>query len=212
MKIRVLIADDHPIVLDALESLFAQEDDIEVVARCISGDEVLEAVQKKRPDVAILDISMPRKGGLETLRELKTVAPEVRVVFLAASIPDEEMVEAIGLGISGVVLKEMAPDMVVKCVRKVHAGEQWLEKRSIARALEKMMLREATGRSLAGLLTTREMDILRLVASGLRNKEVATRLFISEGTVKIHLHNIYDKLGVNSRTGLAAYARARGLT
>ena len=109
------------------------------------------------------------------------------------------------------VLKEMAPRLLVQCVRKVHAGEQWLEKRSVSLALERLLKREAAARKIAGLLTPREIEILRMVADGLRNKEIADRLYISEGTIKVHLHSIYEKLKVNSRLQLARYARDKGL-
>ena len=109
------------------------------------------------------------------------------------------------------VLKEMAPHLLVQCVRKVHAGEQWLEKRSVSLALETLLRREAASREVAKVVTARELEIVRMVASGLRNKEIAERLFISEGTIKMHLHNIYGKLGVDGRLQLARYAKEKGL-
>jgi DNA-binding NarL/FixJ family response regulator len=109
------------------------------------------------------------------------------------------------------VLKEMAARLVVQCVRKVHAGEQWLEKRSVSLALERLLKREAATREIAGLLTSREIEIVRMVADGLRNREIADRLYINEGTVKAHLHNIYEKLKVNSRLQLTRYARDKGV-
>jgi DNA-binding NarL/FixJ family response regulator len=105
----------------------------------------------------------------------------------------------------------MAPQMLVQCVRKVHAGEQWLERRSVGRALEKLLSREAGSREVAGVLTPREIEVVRMVASGSRNKEIADRLSISEGTVKIHLHHIYEKLHLNGRLELARYAQDKGL-
>ena len=111
----------------------------------------------------------------------------------------------------GVVLKEMAPRLLVQCIRKVAAGEQWLEKRSVSLALERLLKREAATRQIAVILTPREIEIVRMVAEGLRNKVIAERLYMSEGTVKVHLHNIYEKLKVNSRLQLARYARDQGL-
>lgn len=134
-----------------------------------------------------------------------------RVVVFTTAIDEDQALEAIRLGVRGVVLKEMAPRHLVQCVRKVHAGEQWLEKRSIGRVLDKLLQREAGARETAGVLTPREIEIVRMVARGLRNKEIGVGLAISEGTVKTHLHNIYEKLHVDGRVALTLYAQQKGL-
>ncbi|MEK6718394.1 MAG: response regulator transcription factor [candidate division NC10 bacterium] len=211
MPISLVLADDHPIILDGLEMLFRAEQDFQVLARCVNGEETIQAVRQHRPDILILDIRMPGKDGLAVLREVKKDSLPTRAVLLTVGLDEDDLLEAIRLGVRGVVLKEMAPQMLVQCVRKVHAGEQWLEKRSVGRALEKMLLREAGERQVAGVLTPRELEIVRMVASGLRNKEIADSLSISEGTVKIHLHHIYEKLNLASRLELALYAQERGL-
>lgn len=211
MPIGLVLADDHPLVLDGLASLFQREEDITVLARCRDGEETLRAVRQHRPDVLILDIRMPGKDGLEVLRELHRERLPTRVVLLTAGLDEDEVLEAVRLGARGVILKEMAPQLLVQCVRKVAAGEQWLEKRSFSRALEKMLRREAGARQVAGVLTPREIEIVRMVASGLRNQAIADRLHISEGTVKIHPHNIYEKLQVDGRVALTLYARDKGL-
>lgn len=211
MPIHLVLADDHPIILDGLEILFRMEKDIQVVARCVNGEEALQAVRQHRPDILILDIRMPGKDGLAVLREMKDEDLPTRVVLLTVALDEEETLEALRLGVRGVVLKEMAPQMLVQCVRKVHAGEQWLERRSVGRALEKLLSREAGAREVAAVLTPREIEIVRMVAAGLRNKEIADKLSISEGTVKIHLHHIYEKLHLNGRLELALYAQDRGL-
>lgn len=211
MPIGLVLADDHPIVLDGLERLFALEPDVRVLARCTTGEETLQAARKHRPDVLILDIRMPGMDGLEVLRQMKRAKLPTRVVLLTAALDENEVMEAITLGVNGVVLKEMAPQLLVQCVRKVHAGEQWLEKRSVGRALEKLLRREAGARQLAAILTPREIEIVRMVARGLRNKEIAGKLSISEGTVKIHLHHIYEKLRVDSRVALTLLAQQKGL-
>ncbi len=128
MPIHLVLADDHPIILDGLEILFRMEKDIQVVARCVNGEEVLQAVRQHRPDILILDIRMPGKDGLAVLREMKDEDLPTRVVLLTVALDEEETLEALRLGVRGVVLKEMAPQMLVQCVRKVHAGEQWLER------------------------------------------------------------------------------------
>ena len=211
MPIRLVIADDHPLVLDGLERLFQADPDFTVVARCRDGDEALGAAREHRPDLLILDIRMPGRDGLAVLREVRKEQLPTRVVLLTAEVDEDAVVEALRLGARGIVLKEMAPHMLVQCVRKVHAGEQWIERRSFGRALDKMLRREAGAREMGRTLTPREIAITRMIAGGLRNKEVAEKLNISEGTVKIHLHNIYEKLALDGRLALSLYARDKGL-
>ena len=211
MSIRLVLADDHPFILDGLESLFRLEDDIEVVARCTDGDEAVRLVERHRPDILILDMKMPGRDGLGVMRALAEMGSSTRVILLAASVSDRELVECIRLGVRGVVLKEMAPTMLVLSVRKVHAGDVWVEKQSISRAIELMLMREAGNRQATESLTPRELEVVRLIAEGLRNKEIAERLTLTEGTVKVHLHNVYQKLGVDGRLELLNYARDKGL-
>lgn len=211
MSIRIVIADDHHLILDGLEGILRMEDDLEIVARCTSGADALAAVTRTRPDVLVLDLRMPGLDGVDVLRELAARDSETRVILLAASITDVELIECLRLGVSGVVLKDMASAMLVQAVRKVHSGEGWVEKRSIAGALDLMIRREAGNRELLECLTAREIDILRLVAKGLRNREIAQSLTLSEGTVKTHLHNMYSKLGLGGRLELFKYAQERGI-
>ena len=211
MPISLVLADDHPLLLNGLENLFRLEKDIQVLARCGDGVEALRAVREHRPDILILDIRMPRMDGLAVLRALKMEKLRTRVVLLTVALDEDEVLEAIRLGVRGVVLKEMAPQLIVQCVRKVHAGGEWLERSSVGRALEKMLRRDPITQGIAGLLTARETEIVRLVASGLHNKEIAGKLTISEATVKLHLHNIYEKLGVDGRVTLTLYAKDKGL-
>jgi DNA-binding NarL/FixJ family response regulator len=211
VPIRLVLADDHPIVLDGLENLFRLEPDFQVVARCVNGEECLDAVRRHQPDVLVLDIRMPRKDGLSVLRELHREKQPTKVVLLAAALEEEEVLEALRLGVRGMVLKELAPQMVIQCVRKVHAGEQWLEKHAFSRALDTLLRREAGEREAATLLTPRELEMVGMAARGLRNREMSERLAISEGTVKIHLHHIYRKLKVENRVDLILYAQSKGL-
>ena len=211
MSIRLVLSDDHPIVLDGLETLFRLEPDFEIAARCVNGEETLVAVRLHRPDVLVLDIHMPRKDGIAVLRELQRDKLPTKVVLLAAVLEEEEVLEALRLGVRGMVLKELAPQMVVQCVRKVHAGEQWLEKHAVSRVVDSLLRREAGEREAANLLTPREIEMVGMVARGLRNKEMSQRLAISEGTVKIHLHHIYRKLKVENRVELILYAQSKRL-
>jgi DNA-binding NarL/FixJ family response regulator len=211
MSIRIVLADDHPPILQGLTLLLRQEPDLEVLAGCRDGEETLQAVRLFQPDILILDILMPGKDGLAVLRELRQLEIPTRVILLTAAIDEDNLLEAMRLGVGGVVLKEMAVPLLIQCVRKVYAGDQWLERHSIGRAMEKMLRREAGTREVAKLLTPRELEIVRLAASGLRNKEIASKLTISEGTVKIHLHRSYEKLHVDSRIVLLRYAQTKGL-
>jgi DNA-binding NarL/FixJ family response regulator len=211
MPIRIVIADDHPLVLKGLDGVLAAEPDIEIVARCEDGVAALEALEAHRPDVLVLDIRMPELDGLGVLRAMAEKGLATRVVLLTAAIDEDEVLAAIRLGVAGVVLKEMAPQLLVRCVRTVHAGGQWLERRSVTLALERVLQREAAQRRLQEVLTPREVEIVRLVARGRRNKAIARELSISEGTVKIHVHNIYEKLGLDSRVALSDFARGQGL-
>jgi DNA-binding NarL/FixJ family response regulator len=210
MPIRIVLADDHCLLLQGLELLLRQESDFQVLACCRDGEETLCAVRQYRPDVVILDILMPGKDGLAVLRELQREELPTRAILLTAALNEENMLEAMRLGVAGVMLKEMTVPLLIQCIRKVYAGDQWLEKRSISRALDKMLRREADARDIAKVLTPREIEVVRLVATGLRNKEIAERLTISEGTVKIHLHNSYEKLDVDSRVGRHPLQLRRG--
>ena len=211
MAIRLVLADDHPLILNGLTGLFSFEADFEVLASCSNGDDALDEIRSQRPDVAVLDIRMPGLSGIEVARKVSDERLGARLVLLTAALEDEDMLDAVMLGIQGVVLKEMAPQFLVQCIRKVHAGEQWLERRSAKQALEKLLKREAGGREVVGLLTQREIELVRMVAGGSRNREIADRLCISEGTVKVHLHNIYQKINVDGRVALLRYAQEKGL-
>ncbi len=210
MAIKVVLADDHPIVLDALQNLFSLQPDFQVAGRCLTGDETIQRLTHQRPDILVLDLRMPNGDGLQVLRDMARLDLPTRVVVLTAAVSDDDVLEAIRLGIRGLVLKESAPKTLVECVRRVHAGGQYIEPRFLTRALDAAQRRDAGRRELEDLLTPRERQILRMVADGMRNKEIAQQLEISEGTVKIHLHNIYEKVDVDSRVELALYARSKG--
>jgi len=211
VAITVLLADDHPLVLDGLAALFGQEEDIEVVGRCRNGDETLAAVRSLKPDVVLLDIRMPGRDGMSVLKEIREQGIPTKPILLTASLREDQLLEATRLGARGVLLKEMAPRLVVECVRKVHAGGSWLEQRTATSLLERLARNEETRDEVSVLLTPRELEIVRMVAAGMRNKQVAERLFIAEGTVKVHLHNIYEKLELEGRLDLILFAHDKGL-
>jgi DNA-binding NarL/FixJ family response regulator len=214
--IRVVLADDHPIVRDGLRKLLSLEDDIEIVGEAADGREVLQVVQDTEPDVVILDLRMPNLDGLSALQALQQTNKRSKVIVLTASEDKNEFVQAMKLGCSGIVLKQTAPELIVKSIRKVHAGEIWLDSHTTAAVMRQFA---APGDMLGGPgknrerspLSQREREIVGLVAQGYKNKEMAEKMFISEQTVKNHLHNIFDKLGVSDRLELALYAIHKGL-
>lgn len=211
MTIRIVVADDHPFILDGVDQLFRNEPGCELVARCLNGKEALRVVEERRPDVLILDVRMPELDGIELLKMLSERGSETKVVLLTASLDDARLLEAFRLGARGLVLKESAPRLLVDSVRQVANGEQSWNGRAIAGALRLMLQREQAAASASATLTPRELEVTRMVVAGLRNKEIAMRLNITEGTVKFHLHGIYEKLQVDGRFALMTYARDHGL-
>ena len=206
-RVRIILADDHRIILDGLEQLFKRESDFEVLATCTNGEDALKAVRELRPDVLVLDVDMPRMDGLSVLRHIHEEQIATRVVLLTATVGDADVLEAMQLGAWGLVLKEAASVRLVQSVRAVHRGQRALDQTLVSRALEKVVRSEDGNR----LLSPRETDVVRMVAVGLRNKEIAHRLSISEGTVKSYLHAIYEKLDVHGRVELTLYAQENGL-
>jgi DNA-binding NarL/FixJ family response regulator len=209
--IRLVIADDHAVVLKGLQSLLSLEPDLTVVATCTDGDTTIEAVRRHRPDVLILDLFMPGIDGLEVLRALKLDPEAPRVILLTANVDDEEVLEAMELGVAGIFLKEMPPNLLLQCIHKVHAVEQWIEKQSVTRAMSRLLQRQASERELARVLTPRELEIVRMAAQGLRTVVIAGNLHVSEATVKTHLHHVYGKLKLDGRVALTVFAREKGL-
>lgn len=211
MKIRVVLVDDHPIVLDGVEDLFRLQPDLQVVARCADGEQAIAAVRRHQPDVLVLDLRLPKKDGLTVIREMAAERLRTRVLVLTAALDEQEVLEAVRLGVRGVVFKDAAPKMVVDAVRSVHAGRQCVQEGLLWRALEDILQQEASRSGTGGQLTQRETEVVRMVAAGLHNKEIADRLGVTQGTVKTHLHNIYEKIEVSSRVQLTLYAQAKGI-
>src|SRR5215469_730438 len=211
--VRIVIADDHPIVRDGLKKLLLLEDDFEIVGEAGDGREVLSKVQEVDPDVLLLDLRMPNLDGLAALQALQQTNKRTRVIVLTASEDKNEFVQAMKLGCSGIVLKQTAPELIIKSIRKVHGGEIWLDSHTTAAVMRQFAAPgevgsgSGTGKSRErSPLSHREREIVQLVAQGYKNKEMAEKMFISEQTVKNHLHNIFDKLGVSDRLELALYA------
>jgi DNA-binding NarL/FixJ family response regulator len=183
----------------------------EVLATCADADATLDAVRKHSPAVLVLDIEFPANGAFVVLRQIRREKLPPHVVLLASALDDHQVLDAMRLGANGVVLREMSPESVVRCVRKAHAGEQWLEKQAVESAMGRLVKHETNIRQLARGLTPRETEIVRLAIKGVPTKEIAVRLAVRRGTVKVHLHNIYEKLQVDGRLGLILFARRHGL-
>jgi DNA-binding NarL/FixJ family response regulator len=214
-KIRIVVADDHPIFRDGLCKLLALEEDFEVVAQASDGRQVLEVLQQHEPDILLLDLKMPGLDGLATLQRLQAAKNKTRVIVLTASDDKHEFVQAMKLGTSGIVLKQTATELLIKSIRKVHAGEIWLDSHTTAAVIRQFVANDEAPAPMPTIaprdrerspLSQREREIVALVAQGFKNKEMAEKMFISEQTVKNHLHNIFDKLGVSDRLELALYA------
>jgi two-component system nitrate/nitrite response regulator NarL len=202
----VVIADDHPVVLSGIKSLIQNDRMFQVLAACSDGISALKEIRELQPDLAVLDISMPGLTGVEVLRVLDKEKCKTRVIFLTALASDDQILEAVARGARGLMLKEMAADDLLECLRTVSAGALWLPKTLIEQAQKREQKRINEVESIDSSLTAREREIVLLVAEGLSNKEVARKTGVTEGTVKIHLHNIYQKLGVANRTTMAALA------
>ena len=212
MPIRLILVDDHPIVASGCRAVLAGEPEIVLLeaSDAESGERVFTA---EHPDICVLvlDLKMPGKNGLDVLGALAAEGLDCHTVLLTAALGDNEAVDALRLGAMGIVLKESSPEVLLECVRKVHRGEHWLDHDAMSRAVGRVLRRESATREAARALTPREIEMVELIAQGLRNKVIADRLSISEGTVKIHLHNIYEKLGVDGRLELVLYAQVKGL-
>ena len=201
-SIKLVIADDHPVVLHGLINLLTREPDFEILATCGDGAAALEAIFDHSPDIALLDLRLPKMTGLEVQNKVASGSLRTRVVIMTAFTEDRDVLLAVSRGVHGIILKDSVANAVVHCLRRVRTGERCLPSELVRKELH----RQKEAASLAQSLTVRERDVLRLVAKGLSNKSVADQLEICEGTLKLHIHHIYRKTAVRSRSGLIALA------
>ena len=209
--IGVLIVDDHAIVREGQRALIDTEPGMEVVGEAADGFEAVEMAEKLQPDVILLDLEMPRKGGIEAIGEIKAENPEAHILVLTSFTEDDKVYAAIKAGAMGYLLKDSSPVEILTAIQKVHLGETSMCP-SIAEKLMRELQRSTNLKPSVDPLTEREVEILKLVAQGLPNQEIAEILFISERTVRTHVTNILSKLHLANRTQAALYALREGLT
>jgi len=210
-SISILIADDHPIFRDGLRRLLESERGFRVVGEACDGVEAVDFVRRLKPEILLLDLAMPRRHGLEALREISNShAGPVRVILLTAAAEREQIVEALQLGARGVVLKDCGTEILMRSIRSVLAGEYWVGREPVSNLMQYLrgLMDSSTkiSRQKRFGLTPRELDIVSAVVAGFANKEIAEHFKISEDTVKHHLSNIFDKTGVSTRLELALFA------
>ena len=203
--IRIVIADDHPIFRHGLRRLLESEPGMQVVAEASDAWQAVELSRQHLPDVLLLDLLMPNGGGMATLRELGRDSIPTRVVLLTAAIDRAEQLNAVQLGVRGIVTKETATTVLLDCIRTVVAGELWVDRDAVRDMAAALQLHPARRRPGTGL-TARELDIVAAIVDGASNREIAGQCGLSEQTVKNHLQRIFDKLGVSTRLELASYA------
>ena len=215
--VRIVIADDHTIFRDGLRRLLEAEPELEVIGEASDGAEAVGQVRQLNPDILLLDLAMPRVPGLEALRELSVSGEgkETKIIVLTAAVERMQIVQALQLGARGVVMKEAATQLLMKAIRTVMAGQYWIGREAVGDIVEFMRTNQGGGGEKPSRnygLTKREMDILSTIVAGLSNKEIARKFSLSEDTVKHHLTNIFDKVGVSSRLELALFAINNRLT
>jgi len=208
--IRVLIADDHPIVREGLEVVLASEPDMELVAQATNGEEAVRLAQETRPDVIIMDLQMPVKDGLTAIREINQAELDTQILVLTSFPDDDKVFAAIKMGAIGFLLKDSAPEDLLDAIRTVHGGESALHPTIASKLIEEIKHAPAPPPS-TDPLTSRELDVLRCLARGLSNREIALELSVSVRTVSNHVRSILDKLHLANRTQAALYAVEQGL-
>jgi two-component system, NarL family, response regulator LiaR len=208
--IRVFIADDHAIVRAGLRALISGKPDMELVGEAVDGEEAVKQVHHLRPDVILMDLMMPRKSGIEAIREIRAADPQACILVLTSFVEDEQVFPAIKAGVLGYILKDSSPEELIESIRCVYRGQSSLHP-TVARKLLLTFDTSAPSEPKAQILTERELDVVKLVARGLSNQAIADQLYIGEGTVRFHMNNILSKLQLENRIQVVIYALRHGL-
>lgn len=214
-SVRIVIADDHTIFRDGLRRLLEAEPELEVVGEAADGAEAVTQTRRLTPDILLLDLAMPRVPGMDALRELSAAeeALNTKIIVLTAAVERLQIVQALQMGARGVVMKEAATQLLMKAIRTVMSGQYWIGREAVGDIVDFMRTNASGEKPPRNFgLTKREMEILAAIVAGLNNKEIARRFTLSEDTVKHHLTNIFDKVGVASRLELALFAINNHLT
>ena len=211
--IKIALADDHAIFRDGLRRLLALEPDFKIVAEAKDGTEVMPILEEHEPDILLLDLRMPGADGLTLLQRIQNHRLKTKIIVLTASEDKDEYIQAMKHGSSGIVLKKTATELLIKSIRKVYEGEIWLDARTTAAVMSQFgdPSEPDPRERKKSAISKREREVIACVAQGFKNKEIGEKLFISEQTVKNHIHNIFDKLGVSDRLELALYAIHRNI-
>ena len=213
MPIRILIADDHALLRQGIRNFLSLESDFEIIGEAADGEETIRRASELRPDILLLDINMPKGNGIEVATRLKDTHPEIRILALTIHDDENYMMKMIQSGAAGYLLKDVEPSMMVQAIRRVHAGESFVEPSLTAKLFRGITDREAQkpapqapGMSESDKLSAREIEVLRLIGRGMSNAEIARELYLSEKTVKNHLTNIFRKIQVSDRTQAVLFA------
>ncbi len=201
-QITVIIADDHPVVRQGFAAMVGLEADLEVIGQAADGREAVELFDRLRPDVTLIDLKMPHLNGVEAITEIRRIEPPAKIIVLTTFDGDEDIYRSLRAGASGYLLKDVAPDVLLDAIRKVHKGQK---------NIQASMVEKLADRIVGSDLTTRESEILHLMVDGKSNLQIADALTISESTVKFHINNIFSKLAVTDRPQAVVAAIKRGL-
>ena len=210
MSIDLVLADPHPVMLDGLAHDFQQSPEFSVKACVSNGNDALAAVRKFQPDILVMDLSLTQRSGLSLIEEIQQhQLPTKPVVFTGA--PIGEVMRVIDLGVPGLVSKDKSKQVLVRCIEAVHQGDKWLDRDLTMKTMSLLLEQQKKNAKASSLLTPREMMVARMVTEGWPNKKIASKLFISEGTAKLHVHHIYQKLNCPGRMSLQRYMQENGL-
>jgi DNA-binding NarL/FixJ family response regulator len=206
MGIRILITDDHHVVRRGLAFFLKTQKDIEIIGEAGNGREAVELTRTLKPDLVLMDLVMPEMDGIQATKIIKSEMPEIKIMMLTSFSDQDHVIPALEAGASGYQLKDIEPDELIDCIRKIMSGENQLHQKATSHLLANLSNKENKERNLLGQLTKRELDVLKEIARGKSNKEIASTLFITEKTVKTHVSNLLAKLEVADRTQAALFA------